>query len=258
MKTSLRHFIFLASLVFTATLLADDAERLAGKWSGQKVDDKGQPYTQTIEIKQNKFVYQRLEDRDKVTAVAQGDFKLEKVGPFKTARFSHVRAGESAANLEDIDEEYVSVYALDEDTWTLASNFDKQREQKPGLDVYQRVKIAETRTLIINEIEMLDAPQSGTWFLCLQAKADGVSSRYHLENKGYNKKQVTIPVLLELPKVRAGQKCNFTLQLDDVDDDVCTDEVDNRSAGEFTISERGSQSYKPEDNWRYTVRWHLK
>jgi hypothetical protein len=46
--------------------------------------------------------------------------------------------------------------------------------------------------------------------------------------------------------------------LDDVDDDACTDEVDNRSAGEFIISERGSQSYKPEANWRYTVRWHLK
>jgi hypothetical protein len=122
----------------------------------------------------------------------------------------------------------------------LASNFDKQREQKPSLDVYQRVKVAEPRTLIIDEIEMVDTPQSATWFLCLQAKADGVSGRYHLENKGYNKKQVTIPVVLEIPKVRAGQKCSFTLQLDDVDDDVCTDEVDSRSAGEFTISERGS------------------
>jgi hypothetical protein len=43
-----------------------------------------------------------------------------------------------------------------------------------------------------------------------------------------------------------------------VDEDVCTDEVDNRSTGEFTISERGAQAYKPQDNWRYTIRWHLK
>src|SRR6266576_2221401 len=120
MNASLRHFTILASLVFTATVLGDDAQMLAGKWSGRKVNEQGQHYTQTIEIKQDKFVYQRLEDGDKLVAIAQGDFKLEKVGAFKTARFSHVRAGESASNLEDMDEEYVSVYALDEDTWTLA------------------------------------------------------------------------------------------------------------------------------------------
>jgi hypothetical protein len=52
MKASLRHFVFLASLAFTATLLADDAKMLAGKWSGRKVNEQGQPYNQTIEIKQ--------------------------------------------------------------------------------------------------------------------------------------------------------------------------------------------------------------
>jgi hypothetical protein len=62
MKASLRHLIFLASLAFTATLLADDAKLLAGKWSGRKVNEQGQPYNQTIEIKQDKFVYQRLEE----------------------------------------------------------------------------------------------------------------------------------------------------------------------------------------------------
>jgi len=69
---------------------------------------------------------------------------------------------------------------------------------------------------------------------------------------------VTIPVALEVPKMSAGKKCTFTLQLDDIDDDACGDEPDNRSTGEFTVSERGSQPYKPEDNWRYTIRWHLK
>jgi hypothetical protein len=48
------------------------------------------------------------------------------------------------------------------------------------------------------------------------------------------------------------------VQLDDVDTDACTDSADNRSTGEFSVSERGSQSYKPEDNWRYIIRWHLK
>jgi hypothetical protein len=43
-----------------------------------------------------------------------------------------------------------------------------------------------------------------------------------------------------------------------VDEDTCTEEVDNRSTGEFTASEKGSQIYKPESNWRYTIRWHMK
>ena len=69
--------------------------------------------------------------------------------------------------------------------------------------------------------------------------------------------RVTIPVALELPKIKAGQKCSFKLQLDDVDKDACGEAADNRSTGEFTLSERGAQAYKPEDHWGYTIRWHL-
>src|SRR5207253_422298 len=99
---------------------------------------------------------------------------------------------------------------------------------------------------------------SGTWFFCFEAKVGGVSRRHYLENKGYEKNHVAIPVALELNQVKPGQKCQFKVQLDDVDADACTEEVDNRSAGEFTVNEKGSQTYKPEDHWQYTVRWHLK
>src|SRR6266704_2056966 len=120
--------------------------------------------------------------------------------------------------------------------------------QKPALDVYQRLKAPEMLTLVVDEIEMADTPQSATWFVCFEVKTpDGTRHRYHVAGKEFDKKQVTIPVALELPKVSAGQKCSFTLQLDDVDDDACGDAPDNRSAGEFIVSERGSQSYKPED-----------
>ena len=61
--------------------------------------------------------------------------------PFSSAKFYHIRGGPSAGNMEEVEDEYVSVYVLDEDTWTLSSNFDKQREnQKPGVDVYKRAK----------------------------------------------------------------------------------------------------------------------
>ena len=259
MKAPLLYFTVAASLLFAATLVADDAQLLAGKWSVKKVNDEGQKYTQFVEIKQDKFDFQIAGEDDQVGFVAKGDFKLEKLGPFKAAHFFHIKAGQSAPNLEDSDEEYVSIYRLDGDTWTLASYFDKEREQKPALEVYQRVKSPTAQTLVIDEIEMADVPQGATWFVCFDMKTpDGASHRYHVEGKEYDKKQVTIPVALEVPKMSAGKKCTFTLQLDDIDDDACGDEPDNRSTGEFTVSERGSQPYKPEDNWRYTIRWHLK
>jgi len=248
-----------AAVFAAAAVLADDADLLAGKWSAKKVNNEGQNYSQTIEVKKGKFVFQILGGDDQVRLYAEGDLKLEKLGPFNSARFFHIRGGQSPSDLQDVEEERVLIYLLDGDTWTVASNFDKERNQKPSMDVYQRVKAtAETGTLVIDEIEMAATPQSATWYLCFEANVQGENHRYYLENKGYEKNQVTIPVALELPKVKAGQKCSFKMQLDDVDGDACGDEPDNRSTGEFTVSEKGSQSYKPEDTWRYTIRWHLK
>ena len=74
----------------------------------------------------------------------------------------NIRGGESASSLENVDDEYDTIYVLDSDTWTVATNFDKERDDKPSLDVYQRVA-AKTKTLVIDEIEMADTPQAATW-----------------------------------------------------------------------------------------------
>jgi hypothetical protein len=122
---------------------ADDASSLAGKWSVKKVNNEGQNVTQTIEIKKDKFVFQVHSSDGSVMLYAEGDLKLEKLGPFSVARFMNIRGGGSASNLQDVDDVYVSVYVLDDDTWTMASGFDKQRdEQKPSADAYNRVKAA--------------------------------------------------------------------------------------------------------------------
>jgi hypothetical protein len=230
-KPLLLSFAVAATLFSFVAKGADDLEALTGKWSVKKVNAQGQDFTQTIAIKKDKFIFQILGAENQVALHAEGDLKLDKLGPFNAAHFVNIRAGGSASDLQDVDDQYVSIYRLEGDTWTMASGFDKEREQqKPSLDVYRRLKTAmEPATLVIDEIEMADTPQSATWFLCLEAKVQGVSRTYHLEGKGYDKKQVTIPVGLELPQVQAGQTCTFKLQLDDVDEDVCTEEVDNRS-----------------------------
>jgi len=136
-----------AALFCSLPARADDLESLSGKWLIKKVNDQGQNVTQTIEIKKDKFVFQILSSDDSVVLYAEGDFKVEKLGPFTAARFSHIRGGSSASNLDDVDDVYVSVYTLDGDSWTMATNFDKQRDgQKPSLDAYHRVKAASSKT----------------------------------------------------------------------------------------------------------------
>ena len=246
--------------LFTFTASADDMEALIGKWSVKKVNDQGQKVTQTFTIKKGKAVFQMLGAEDRLVLYAEGDVKLDKIGPFNALHFVNVRGGTSADNLQDVDDEYISVYRLDGDTLMMASFFDKDRDQmQPSVDAYHRVKeAAAASTLVIDEVVMADTPQSATWFVCFEAKVGDVTRRYYVQNKGFDKNKVTIPVALELPQVKAGQKCTFKLQLDDVDEDVAGDEVDNRSTGEFTVSEKGTQAYKPEDNWKYTINWHMK
>src|SRR5262249_1527515 len=109
--------------------------------SVKKLNSKGEHITQTIEVKKDKFVFEVLDADNNVTIHAEGDFKLEKLGPFSAARFSHIRAGSSASSLEDLDDVYVSIYVLDGDSWTVGSNFDRSRDgQNPALDIYRQVK----------------------------------------------------------------------------------------------------------------------
>jgi uncharacterized protein (TIGR03067 family) len=132
-----------AALLVQGPVFADDLEALSGKWSVKKVSDQGQNVTQTIEIKKDKFVFQVLASDDSVVIYAEGDFKLEKLGPFSAARFFHIRGGSSPSNIDDVDDVYVSIYSLDGDAWTMAANFDKQRDgQKPSLDIYKRIRQA--------------------------------------------------------------------------------------------------------------------
>ena len=71
--------------------------------------------------------------------------KLDKAGPLKVIVFSNIKAGQSASQIDPIDDTYTSIYRLDGDsTWLVAMNFDKDREeQKPSLDAYQKAAPAK-------------------------------------------------------------------------------------------------------------------
>jgi hypothetical protein len=127
MQRLLLNLTITATLFTAASLRADDMDLLSGKWSVKKVSDEGQNYTQTIEIKKDNYIFQILGANDRLLLYSEGDLKLEKLGSFNAARFFHVRAGNSASNLDDVDDEYVCVYALDGDTWSFNASFISSR-----------------------------------------------------------------------------------------------------------------------------------
>ncbi len=122
--------------LFALTTLADDLARLEGKWSVKKTRDD-QTYTQTLEIKKDTFKFKIMLGADQVAIYGEGKIKLEKSGPFNVVKFTDIKGGTSESDVSPIDDDHVSIYVLGENTWSVAANFDKDRDgQKPSLDAY--------------------------------------------------------------------------------------------------------------------------
>ena len=259
MKRLFTIIVAIATISNTAAF-ADDTEALAGKWTLDKKSDEGQSQKRVLEISHNKFKFSILRDGDKMAFYAEGDIKAEKLGPFNTIKFTNMKIGESSTDTQTFDEERTSIYQLGSGTLTLASELDAERDQKPSLDVYKKTTstASEPMTLHLDKIVMNQTPQVATWFVCFEAKTDGAMQRFNVPNQSFDKDGVSIPMDLKIANVRPGQTCTFKCQLDDIEADVCTDDIDNTSSGKFTVTESGSQEFKPEDHWRYTVYWHLK
>jgi hypothetical protein len=127
-----------ALLAFSSNASADDLDRLAGKWSTRRTNEQGQTSTQVIEITKNKLKFKIVRDGETRFA-ASGEIKVEKCGPFSVMKLTSLKAGGTETDLESVDDEYTFVYQLrDDNSFTLAVGLDKERDQKPSLDVYKK------------------------------------------------------------------------------------------------------------------------
>jgi hypothetical protein len=125
---------------------ADSAalEKLQGKWSGKRTAGDGQEVTQVLEIKGGKLTFQILNADKEIRLYATGNVKAEMQGPFRVLKITDIDGGRSANDTQPVNDDRSTVYWLSGDTLTLASNFDKEREnQGPRLEVYQRVEGAK-------------------------------------------------------------------------------------------------------------------
>ena len=250
---------FAFSTLGALSTFADDLEALAGKWVAEKTQVQGMSLKQTLEIKKNKFTFEVIQDGGEIALHAEGEVKTGRLEPFKTARFFNIRAGSSATELEAVDDERTLIYTLDGNELTAAMNFDNERAEPPMVTTYTRRVVAdEPKTLVIDKIVMHKAPQSAEWYFCFDATVGETTKRFHVADKTYEKDEITIATDLAIPSVRKDQTCKFVMKLDDVAGDECGDEMDNKSTGSFSVTDKGSQEFKPEDQWRYTIHWHLK
>jgi hypothetical protein len=122
---------------FGTTAFAGDLEDLAGKWSVNKTNENGQAYTQVIEFKKDKFTF-KIAGGGKVFLYAQGDVKVDKLGPFNSIKFFNIKGGQSADDLQTVDDDRTIIYRLQDNKFTVANNFDKEREQGPATEVYTK------------------------------------------------------------------------------------------------------------------------
>jgi hypothetical protein len=134
------HLLTAISVLVAASLLvrADDLEKIAGKWSVSRTNEEGQAITQTIEIKKDKLTFKIIGSDGNVRLFAVGDVKLEKCGVFNVMKVTNIKAGESESEANPVDDDRTLIYQLGYNTWTIASNFDKEREQEPRVDVYKK------------------------------------------------------------------------------------------------------------------------
>jgi hypothetical protein len=132
-------FLAVASVVWAADSSALD--KLQGKWSGKRTVSDGQEVTQVIEFKGSKLTFQLLNADKEVRLFATGQVKAEMQGPFRVLKMTDIEAGGSASETQPVNDDRSTVYWLSGDTLTLASNFDKEREnQNPRVEVYQRIE----------------------------------------------------------------------------------------------------------------------
>ncbi|MGO8928429.1 MAG: hypothetical protein ACLQU3_16295 [Limisphaerales bacterium] len=250
-----------AAFVFTtlgsASASADDLDALAGKWVAERTDAQGRAFKEVLEINKNRFKFQVTSPADDRGIYAEGDVKTETLGPFKTAKFYNIQGGRSPSDLQPVDDDRTVIYTLGYNEMTAAVNFDKERDEPPTATKFTKAA-ADIKTLVIDRIVMHKTPQSAEYYLCLDATVGETSKRFNIPNKAYQGTEVTIPTGLAVGNARAEQTCQFVLKLDDVAGDEITDEMDNKSTGSFTVSSSGSQTFKPEDGWSYTIYWRLK
>ncbi len=144
-----------------ASVAAADAsglDALQGAWLGKRTNQEGQAVSQVLEFKKDRLTFKIVGADGDLRLFAKAAVAVQKLGPFQTLKVTDIQAGRSEDSTEAVDDERTSVFVLDDDTLTLASNFDKVRADQPArAETYSRTKAAGKQP------EDAAAKLAGTW-----------------------------------------------------------------------------------------------
>ncbi|HAM70072.1 MAG TPA: hypothetical protein DCM86_00320 [Verrucomicrobiales bacterium] len=118
--------------------------KLAGKWSATGSGRDGKPATRILEISGEKLVFQLLDEDKQLQIYATGKINTEALGSINIFKVSDLRGGQSPDSLDAVDDDRTVVFLLGDGTLTVASGFDKERdEERPRVDVYRFIEAAK-------------------------------------------------------------------------------------------------------------------
>jgi len=141
------------SVVSITAAESSGVDALLGSWSGKRTNQDGQVVSQLLEFKKDSMTFKITGADGELQFFAKGTVAVQKFGPFQAVKITEIRAGQSEDSTEAVDDERMSVFVVNGDTLTLASNFDKVRaNQPPRAEAYSRSKAADAA-----------AKLAGTW-----------------------------------------------------------------------------------------------
>ena len=117
---------------------SSDLDKMQGKWETKKTTDDGDKVTVRLEINKDKLVFKFLDASGDVKFYGVAKLKADKVGVFNVLKVTEIKGGESESDMSLI-EDHTTIYQLRSGKMVLASNFEKEREEAPALDVYEKV-----------------------------------------------------------------------------------------------------------------------
>lgn len=116
----------------------DALKKLQGKWVTKKTNREGQEILQVIQIQKDQLLFKVIGSDGEVRLFAKGAASTTRLGPFHVLSVSNIQGGRNESDLQSVDDDRNLIYMASDDSLSLASNFEKERDDgKPTLDTYK-------------------------------------------------------------------------------------------------------------------------
>ena len=130
----------LAAALTAGSLQAAEIDAIVGKWSADR-EINGQKVRFVLQIRTNAFEFEIQDTSGVPQFFAKGKARAEKAGAVRTLTLTDIEGGQDKNDLQSVGDDRTLVYITGYQTLTVASNFDRERDNDPAtVTVYRKVK----------------------------------------------------------------------------------------------------------------------